>query len=67
MINPLRKLLTYYVEHSSRFDRNKFECYVDEVGEAYKCPACGELHNERPLICERCFYPIPFFGGSPQK
>ena len=53
--------------HSKRFDRNKFELYIDEVGEGYRCPACGNIHVERPLVCEQCFFPIPFIGGSVQK
>lgn len=67
MKNPLQALLNWYVSRSSRFSRDKFEEYVDEVGVAYRCPVCGNLHPERPLVCEKCFYPLPIVGGSKPK
>lgn len=67
MKNPIQALLNWYVMKSPRFSRDKFEEYTDEVGTAYRCPVCSHLHLERPLVCEKCFYPMPIIGGSKPK
>lgn len=62
----IKKLLTRWVQKSSRFDHT-WEEYVDEVGLGYKCRACGHIAVEPFKICEECFYPLPFFGRSLPK
>ena len=64
MWNPIRSLLTFYVKHSKRFEKQLWEYYEDENGPGYRCPMCGHIANEPWKICENCFYPLPIVGND---
>lgn len=67
MWNPIRSMLTFYVNHSKRFRQPLWVDYEDESGKGYQCPACHNVAAEPWKICERCFYPLPIVGGSKPK
>lgn len=64
MTNPLSWLLMQYVKRSRRFEGQLYEEFVDENGTGYMCPVCKNIASEPWKICEKCFYPLPFVGGS---
>lgn len=67
MWNPIRSLLSYYVNHSRRFKTQLWLDYEDEAGKGYQCPVCHHVACEPWKICENCFYPLPIVGGSKPK